>query len=178
MVDQAMLNAIQGLLSQQKIEILQETDHNIKVLLSQQKNEILEETGAIRELIARQKDEILEETSKNLQASIQASEARMTDNIQASEARMTDSLQASEARMTDNLQASESRVLQEGHRNMMLLIENLIDPKFKLIAEGHAEILEKLTADRRVDDLEDDVLLLKTTVRQMQDDISELKKAQ
>lgn len=58
-----------------------------------------------------------------------------------------------------------------------VLIENEVTPKFNLLAEGQQTILDTLAPKSRVDELEDEVKFLKSIVRQMNEDIQKLKKA-
>ena len=51
-------------------------------------------------------------------------------------------------------------------------------PKFNLLADGIKDIQEKLVPRSRVDDLEEEIKLLKIVIRQLSDDLQELKKAQ
>lgn len=62
-------------------------------------------------------------------------------------------------------------------REVSVLIENEVTPKFNLLAEGQQTILETLAPKSRVDELEDEVKFLKSIVRQMNEDIQKLKKA-
>lgn len=71
-------------------------------------------------------------------------------------------------------QAQEGRIL--GH--VQALIENEIHPKFTLLAEGQRAILDAMTPRSRVDDLEEEVKLLKMAFRQMNEELQALKKAQ
>ncbi len=57
-------------------------------------------------------------------------------------------------------------------------LEAVIEPKIEALAEGQLLIQERLIPRSRVDDLEDEVKFLKTVVRQMNEDIQQLKKAQ
>ena len=50
-------------------------------------------------------------------------------------------------------------------------------PKFDLLAEGQQAILDKLVPRSRVDELEEEIKLLKIVIRQMNADLQELKKA-
>ncbi len=61
---------------------------------------------------------------------------------------------------------------------MRVIIESDINPKLNLLAEGQQAILEKLVPRSRVDDLEEEVKFLKIVVRQMNEEIQRLKKAQ
>jgi len=142
MVDKALLDAIQGLLLQQKGEILEETAQNVQELLSQQKSEILEETAKNMQTM---ESRILEKTDQNMQTALQAAESRISD---------------------------------ECHRNMMMIVEAQIEPQLRILAEAYEGMVEKLTPTERVEAIEDDVSVLKTAVRHMNKDISNLKKAQ
>lgn len=72
--------------------------------------------------------------------------------------------------MDQKISKSESR--------MAAFFEASIAPKFDLLADGQAAIQEKLVPRSRMDDLEDEVRFLKSVIRQMNDDLQKLKKAQ
>lgn len=57
-------------------------------------------------------------------------------------------------------------------------MENQIKPQLRLLAEGTADIQERLIPRARVDELEDEVRFLKLMVRQMAERVSLLEKAQ
>lgn len=57
-------------------------------------------------------------------------------------------------------------------------IENRIDPQLRALAEGQKTILETVTPKSRVDQLAEEVDLLKTVIRSLSRDVAELKKAQ
>lgn len=98
-----------------------------------------------------------------IDTSIAASEERMTAKIDTS-------IAASEERMTAKIDASENRI--------MTYIETAVMPNFQLLAEGHQTLLETLAPKSRVDNLEDDVVFLKSVVKSLMQEVSELKKAQ
>ena len=79
-------------------------------------------------------------------------------------------LQSIQEMIDSSIKKSESR--------MMAYFESAILPKFSLLADGQSSILEKLVPRSRVDDLEDEVKFLKSIVRQMNEDLQKLKKAQ
>lgn len=81
------------------------------------------------------------------------------------------------AMMDTKLAETEQRILDESTRRMNILLENVVTPKFSLLAENQRDILEKLVPRVRVDELEDEVKFLKVIVRQMNEDIQNLKKA-
>jgi len=63
-------------------------------------------------------------------------------------------------------------------RGVQVIIENAVLPKFDVLAEGQQAILEQLVPRTRIDELEDEIKFLKAIVRQMSNDLQELKKAQ
>lgn len=56
--------------------------------------------------------------------------------------------------------------------------ENIVLPQIQLLADGQKEIREMLVPRSRVDDLEDEVKFLKSVIRQINEDVQKLKKAQ
>lgn len=81
------------------------------------------------------------------------------------------------AMMDTKLAEQKKEILAETTYNMNILLENVVAPKFSLLAENQQSILEKLVPRARVDELEDEVKFLKVIVRQMNEDIQNLKKA-
>lgn len=77
---------------------------------------------------------------------------------------------ALQSMIDSSIQASESRI--------MAYFESAIIPRFNLLADGQATVLEKLVPRSRIDDLEEEVRFLKSVVRQMSEEIQKLKKAQ
>ena len=63
-------------------------------------------------------------------------------------------------------------------RQISIVVENQIKPQLQLLAEGTADIQERLMPRARVDELEDEVRFLKLMVRQMAERVSLLEKAQ
>lgn len=76
------------------------------------------------------------------------------------------------------LEAMEKRILEQSAANMRVILESYVEPKFNLLAESIQDIQEKLIPRSRVDDLEDEVKFLKSVVRQINEEVQTLKKAQ
>ena len=71
--------------------------------------------------------------------------------------------------------------LDERSQRTAVLLETEITRKLDLLYEGHDAIMEsldRLASKSRVEELEDDVALLKDAVKLMRQEIAELKKAQ
>lgn len=78
----------------------------------------------------------------------------------------------------EDLDAIRGIVEAESARQMNIVIENLISPQFRTLAEGQSVLLEKLAPRNRVEELEAEVELLKSVIRLHSAEIAELKKAQ
>lgn len=61
---------------------------------------------------------------------------------------------------------------------MEVMQENIVEKKINLLIEGQQTILDTLAPKSRVDDLEEEVKFLKSVVRQVCEDMQELKRAQ
>lgn len=82
-------------------------------------------------------------------------------------------ISGSEDRMLGKIQESEDRAVQKA----MVMMEQYFDPKFNLLAENQQMILEKMVPLSRVEKIEGDVDLLKIIIRQMREEIDQLKGA-
>ena len=78
-------------------------------------------------------------------------------------------IQESEQRMTTKIQVSEQRAA--------ALMESYFEPKFNLLFENQQTMLETLAPKSRVDELEEEVSVLRSVVRQHSRDIELLKHA-
>ena len=117
---------------------------------------------------------------QQLQELMMASEQRLFGRIEASEQRMSEKIEASEQRMSEKIEASEQRMsekINEAENRMKVMMESYFDPKFNLLFENQQIMMEQLAPRSRVDELEDEVKFLKSIVRQMNDEIQQLKKA-
>ena len=104
-----------------------------------------------------------------IQEIIVASEQRMSERTEATEQRMSERIEATEQRMSEKIDEAENR--------MKVMMESYFDPKFNLLFENQQIMMEQLAPRSRVDELEDEVKFLKSIVRQMNDEIQQLKKA-
>ena len=128
----------------------------------------------------QQLQELMMASEQRLFGRIEASEQRMSEKIEASEQRMSEKIEASEQRMSEKIEASEQRMsekIDEAENRMKVMMESYFDPKFNLLLENQQIMMEQLAPRSRVDELEDEVKFLKSIVRQMNDEIQQLKKA-
>ena len=76
------------------------------------------------------------------------------------------------------LTQQKEEILDAATQRMKVLLDTEVTTKFNLLAEGIQDIQEKLVPRSRVDDLEEEVKFMKSIIRQMNEDLQKLKKAQ
>ncbi len=72
----------------------------------------------------------------------------------------------------------EQKQMQEDIAGIKLRLDYDVNKRFDAINDGIDSILEQLVPKSRVDALEDDVIVLKTAVKMLTQEVAELKKAQ
>lgn len=77
-----------------------------------------------------------------------------------------------DARMTEMVDEARRGAVHD----MQVIIENTIMPSLKLLAEGQRTLLETMAPKTRVEELEDDMQLLKAVVRSQSERIDALEK--
>lgn len=70
------------------------------------------------------------------------------------------------------------RTMQDDLTAVKLRLELDVEKRFDAVNEGIDAILENLTPKSRVDELESDVIVLKSAVKMLTQEVAELKKAQ
>ena len=72
----------------------------------------------------------------------------------------------------------EQKQMQEDIAGIKLRLDYDVNKRFDAINDGIDSILEQLVPKSRVDALEDDVIVLKTAIKMLTQEVAELKKAQ
>ena len=67
---------------------------------------------------------------------------------------------------------------QEIHADMMTIIESEVNPKLRILAEGHEALLERMTPPEEIADMKADIVVLKEAVRSLSMKVNALQKAQ
>jgi hypothetical protein len=84
------------------------------------------------------------------------------------------------AEMEKRMDVRMTKLADEARRgavhDMQVIIENTIMPSLKLLAEGQKTILETMAPKTRVDELEDEMQLLKAVIRSQSERIAALEK--
>lgn len=76
------------------------------------------------------------------------------------------------------LQEMEKRVLEQFAANMRIIFGSAVQPQLNLLAENQQVILEKVAPKSRIEELENKVNFLESTVRWISKDLDERKKVQ
>ena len=103
---------------------------------------------------------------KDLQALDQLISHRLSDVVEAA-------LMPQLNHLSDSLSAVKQDVAE-----IRIDLENRVDPQLQALAEGQQVLLQKLAPRDRVEQLEDEIIVLKSAVRALSQDVAELKKAQ
>ena len=80
--------------------------------------------------------------------------------------------------MDRRLTQQKDEILTEATHRMQVLLDAEVKPMFNLLAEDISIIREKMIPESRIEAVEDDVSVLKASVRQINRELRELKKAQ
>ena len=152
MLEKQDLQAIAELMKQQKTEIIGEMDNKL---------------NSLEERI----DGKLNSLEERIDGKLNSLEERMDNKLNSLEERMDNKLNSLEERMDGKLLQQKTEIINE----VKVLIENEVTPKFNLLAEGQQAILEQLAPKSRLENLEDEVNLLKIVIKQMNEEINALK---
>ena len=104
---------------------------------------------------------------KDLQAIAQLMDSRIGE----SEKRMAEL-------MDQRLAQQKQEILDESTQRMKILLDTEVTPKFNLLAENQKIMLDKLAPKSELEELRNEVSVLKLAIRSINQEIAELKKAQ
>lgn len=83
-----------------------------------------------------------------------------------------------ESRIDQKLENQKQEILDESARRMKLLLGTEVTTRFNLLAEGQQAIMDAITPKSEIEELRNEVSVLKLAIRTMNQEIAELKKAQ
>ena len=131
--------------------------------LTQQKQEILE-------VVSQQKQEILEVVSQQKQ--------ELLEVISQQKEELLGGIGRQKQELLGEMGRQKEEILTESTHRMKVLIESEFQQQFNLLAEDLAMIREKMVPESRMEEAEDDIIVLKSAVRQINQEIREMKRAQ
>lgn len=76
------------------------------------------------------------------------------------------------------LQEMEKRMMEQSAANMRLILENVVTPQLRILAEGQQTILDAITPKSEIEKLQAELDVMRAAIREHERAIQELKKAQ
>ena len=124
---------------------------------------LTEEVGKHSELLAKQGDQLARQGEQL---------AKLSDKV----GRQGDQL----AKLSDKVDRQGELLEELDDRSLRsaVILENEVLPKLQLLYEGHVHLQETLAPKERVEDLEDEVITVKSTLKMMTKRLDALEKAQ
>ena len=108
-----------------------------------------------------------------------AEERKHTEAMFAEERKHTEAMFAEQRKeIRAEMLAISAQQKQEIHADMMTIIESEVNPKLRLLAEGHEALLERMTPPEEIADMKADIVVLKEAVRSLSMKVNALQKAQ
>ena len=83
-----------------------------------------------------------------------------------------------ESRIDQKLEKQKQDILDESARRMKLLLDTEVTTRFNLLARGQKAVMDAITPKSEIEELRNEVSVLKLAIRTMNQEIAELKKAQ
>ena len=119
-----------------------------------------------------------------------AEERKHTEAMFAEERKHTGAMFAEERKHTEAMFAQQKEELRtemlaisaqqkkEMHEDMMTIIESEVTPQFRILAEAHEVLLERMTPPQEIEDIKTDIFILKEAVKNLGTRVKALQKAQ
>jgi len=82
---------------------------------------------------------------------------------------------AEERKHTEAILAKQKK---EIHADMMTIIESEVNPKLRILAEGHEALLERMTPPEEIENMKADIVILKESVKSLSLKVNAPQKAQ
>ena len=80
--------------------------------------------------------------------------------------------------MHEDMLAISAQQKKEMHEDMMTIVESEITPQFRILAEAHEVLLERVTPPEEIEDIKTDIFILKEAVKNLGTRVKALQKAQ
>ena len=108
-----------------------------------------------------------------------AEERKHTEAMFVEERKHTEAMFAEQRKeIRAEMLAISAQQKQEIHDDMMTIIESEVNPKLRILAEGHEALLERMTPPEEIADMKADIVVLKEAVRSLSMKVNALQKAQ
>ena len=108
-----------------------------------------------------------------------AEERKHTETMFAEERKHTEAILAQQKKeIHADMLAISAEQKKEMHSDMMTIIESEINPKLRILAEGHEALLERMTPPEEIENMKADIVILKEAVKSLSIKVNALQKAQ
>ena len=119
-----------------------------------------------------------------------AEERRHTEAMFAEERKHTEGMFVEERKHTEAMFVAQKEEIRaemlaisaeqrkEIHADMMTIVESEINPKLRILAEGHEALLERMTPPEEIENMKADIVILKEAVKSLSINVNALQKAQ
>ena len=130
------------------------------------------------QIISKIVSDALAEERKHTEAMF-AEERKHTEAMFAEERKHTEAMFAEQRKeIRTEMLAISAQQKQEIHADMMTIIESEVNPKLRILAEGHEALLERMTPPEEIADMKADIVILQEAVRSLSMKVNALQKAQ
>ena len=123
------------------------------------------------QIISKIVSDAIAENNKVLRADMTAMFAEERKHTEAMFAQQKEELRAEML----NISAQQKK---EMHEDMMTIVESEINPKLRILAEGHEALLERMTPPEEIENMKTDIFILKEAVKNLGTKVKALQKAQ
>ena len=116
--------------------------------------------------------------------------SKIVSDALAEERKHTEAMFAEERKHTEAMLAQQKEDLRaemlnisaqqkkEMHEDLMTIVESEINPKLRILAEGHEALLERMTPPEEIENMKADIVILKEAVKSLSIKVNNLQKAQ
>ena len=130
------------------------------------------------QIISKIVSDALAEERKHTEAMF-AEERKHTEAMFAEERKHTEAMFAEQRKeIRTEMLAISAQQKQEIHADMMTIIESEVNPKLRILAEGHETLMVRMTPPEEIADMKADIVILKEAVRSLSMKVNALQKAQ
>ena len=134
------------------------------------------------QIISKIVSDAIAENNKVLRADMTAMFAEERKHTEAMFAQQKEELRAEmlniSAQQKEELRAEMLNISAQQHEDMMTIVESEINPKLRILAEGHEALLERMTPPEEIENMKTDIFILKEAVKNLGTKVKALQKAQ
>ena len=123
------------------------------------------------QIISKIVSDAIAENNKVLRADMNAMFAEERKHTEAMFAQQKEELRT-------EMLAISAQQKKEMHEDMMTIVESEVTPQFRILAEAHEVLLERMTPPEEIENIKTDIFILKEAVKNLGTRVKALQKAQ